>query len=214
MIGAYTTQMERVKRTYRSPARDAQAARTRDAIVEAAARLIRSGGLTSATMEAIAAEAGVAVQTVYAAFGSKPGILAALLERLELDADPDRFASDLRSANTAHDQVRAIAAYHRRLFQVGAEVIAASLGSVATDADLDRHVRSGHDRRRAGQAAVVRSWQHAGALRHGLGRGEAADVLWALTAPELYLLHTTISGWSAARYERWLAATIDRLVLR
>ena len=109
-------------------------------------------------MEAIAAEAGVAIQTVYAAFGSKPGILAALLERLERDADPDRLAADLRTANTVAEQVRAIAAYNRRFFQRGAEVIAASLGSVATDADLACHVRSGHDRRRAAQAALVRSW--------------------------------------------------------
>ncbi len=206
--------MERVKRIYRSPAREARAARTRDAIIEAAARLIRAGGLTSATMEAIAAEAGVAVQTVYAAFGSKPGILAALLERLERDADPDRLASELLAAGTPHDQVRAIAGYHRRLFQAGAEVIAASLGSIATDADLARHVRNGHDRRRAGQAAVVRSWERTGALRPGVGRREAADVLWALTGPELYLLQTTISAWSAARYERWLAATVERLLLK
>lgn len=205
--------MTTVKRPYRSPAREAQAARTRASIVDAAGRLLAAGGLSRATMEAIASEAGVAVQTVYAAFGSKPGILLALLERLETDADPERLARGLRTALTPRDQVRAIAGYHRRLFERGADVIAASVGSVATDPDIAAHVRTGHDRRRASLAAVIDGWRRDGRLRAGVGPGEATDITWALTSPELYLLHVRGSGWSPARYQRWLEAALAAYVL-
>ena len=69
------------------------------------------------------------------------------------------------------------------------------------------HVQAGHERRRAAQRDLVRHWHRAGALREGLGPAEAGDVLWALTSPELYLLHVRGSGWSPARYERWLDRT-------
>ncbi|MGA9343746.1 MAG: helix-turn-helix domain-containing protein, partial [Nocardioidaceae bacterium] len=78
--------MEQVKRSYRSPRREAQAARTREAIVEVTRRLLAAGGLSDVTMDAIAAEAGVSVQTVYATYGSKAAILSALLDRLEAEA--------------------------------------------------------------------------------------------------------------------------------
>lgn len=205
--------MTAVKRTYRSPIREARASRTRASIVEAAGHLIGTGGLAGTTVDAIAAEAGVSVQTVYATFGSKSGVLLALLDRLEVEADPARLARDLERATDPPAQARAIAGYHRRLFERGADVIAATVGSIATDPDIAEHVRTGHDRRRAGQRDLVRAWHRDGALREGVGATEALDIVWALTSPELYLLHVRGSGWSPARYERWVAATIGALVL-
>lgn len=205
--------MAQVKRSYRSPRREAQAARTREAIVEAARRLLGADGMRATTMDTIAAEAGVSVQTVYAAFGSKAAILIALLDRLEADADA---GEETRSgpAGSPHEQLTALVAFHRRLYERGADVIAVGLGSVATDPDLAAHVDTGHRRRRAGQVAVVNEWHRRGALRPGLSRREAADVLWALTSPDLYLLHVRGSGWAPSRYASWLRATLAGLLLR
>ncbi|HEX3974842.1 MAG TPA: hypothetical protein VHW96_01190 [Solirubrobacteraceae bacterium] len=44
-----------------------------------------------------------------------------------------------------------------------------------------------------------------GALRAGLSRAEARDVLWTLNSPELYQLLVVERGWSARRYGRWVA---------
>jgi AcrR family transcriptional regulator len=204
--------MDRVKRSYRSPRREAQAARTREAVVDAARRLLRAeAGRTGATMEAIAAEAGVSVQTVYATFGSKAAILIALLDRLE-EAAAAGGPLPGRGTDPA-SQVRSLVSFHRRLFEQGADVIAAGLGAVATDPDLAAHVDTGHRRRRAAQAGVVEDWHRRGALRAGLSRGEAADVLWALTSPDLYLLHVRGSGWTPARYARWLSRALHELLL-
>jgi hypothetical protein len=42
---------------------------------------------------------------------------------------------------------------------------------------------------------------------------EAAEVIWATNAPELYLLLVDQRGWPPERYERWLADTWVRLLL-
>src|SRR3954471_10829461 len=74
---------ERVKtRRYNSPRRREQAAATRREILEAAQRLFERDGYAATTMAAIAAEAGVALKTVYLAFESKSGGLRALWNML------------------------------------------------------------------------------------------------------------------------------------
>ena len=95
---------------------------------------------------------------MYATFGSKPGILRALLDRLEEEGDPTRLATDLQASAGPPEQARALAGYHRRLFERGVDVIAASVGSVAVDPDVADHVQAGHERRRAAQRDVVRGW--------------------------------------------------------
>src|SRR5947207_11189663 len=82
--------IERVKpkRAYNSPRRQEQAASTRSSILEAAQRLFEEQGYAATTMEAISAEAGVALKTVYVAFTTKSGLLRALCD-LRLKGDQD-----------------------------------------------------------------------------------------------------------------------------
>src|ERR671937_2765734 len=83
---------ERVKtRRYDSPRRREQAAATRREILEAAQRLFENQGYVATTMAAIAAEAGVALKTVYVAFETKSGLLRALWHLL-LRGDEDDVA--------------------------------------------------------------------------------------------------------------------------
>src|SRR6476659_7515316 len=65
-------------RRYESPRRREQAAATRRAILDAAQSLCERDGYVVTTMAAIAAEAGVALKTVYVAFETKSGVLRAL----------------------------------------------------------------------------------------------------------------------------------------
>src|ERR671925_1180856 len=70
---------DRVKtRRYESPRRREQAAATRLEILDAAQRLFERDGYTATTMAAIAAEARVALKTVYVAYDTKSGVLRAL----------------------------------------------------------------------------------------------------------------------------------------
>jgi hypothetical protein len=46
-----------------------------------------------------------------------------------------------------------------------------------------------------------------------VGLEEAADIIWATNAPELYQLLTVHRGWSPERYEHFLADTWRRVLL-
>src|SRR3977135_2319662 len=78
-------------RRYDSPRRREQAAATRQQILDTAQRLLERHGYASTTMEAIAAEAGVALKTVYVAFATKSGLLRALWDLL-LKGDQEEAA--------------------------------------------------------------------------------------------------------------------------
>src|SRR5947207_15492572 len=77
------------RRGYDSPRRREQAAETRRKILDAAERLFSQHGYAAVAMPAIAAQAGVALKTVYLAFGTKAGVLHGLWDvRLGGDDQP------------------------------------------------------------------------------------------------------------------------------
>src|SRR5262249_56974623 len=62
------------------PPRARQAAETRRTVVGAAGHLFGERGWAGTTLAAVAAEAGTVVETIYAGFGSKAGLLIAALD--------------------------------------------------------------------------------------------------------------------------------------
>lgn len=203
--------MTSVKRSYRSPRREAQARRTRLRIVDAARRRWVEHGFAATTMEAIASEAEVAVQTVYSAFGSKGGILTALLGQLEERAGGETLMSQLRASSSPREQLDLVAAFNRRLFEGGADILAIAIGSRAVDPEVAAWAAEGDRRRRVGQAGLVAGWHRAGALAPEIGLAEARSTLYALTSPEVYLVLLG-TGWTPGRYERWLRRTLGTLL--
>jgi AcrR family transcriptional regulator len=202
---------ERVKRRYDSPRRREQAAATRAQILAAAERLFLRDGYAATTMAAIAAEARVALKTVYVAFETKSGLLRALwnsrlrggrddvpmgehpmyVEVLE-EPDPERQLR-LNARNSRLGKLR-IAAL--------ADVIRGGAPSDPDIAELwDRINREYH----ANQAAIVRSLHAKRALKPGLDVERATDVLWTLNHPSTWQLLVAARGWTPEDYERWSA---------
>ncbi|HEY6013057.1 MAG TPA: helix-turn-helix domain-containing protein, partial [Candidatus Limnocylindrales bacterium] len=92
-------------RDVKSPAgslRAERAAVTRRRILEAARRRFADAGYGATTLREIAVAAGVAVQTVYAVFGSKASILRALRESVV----DDPAAAEAYGAAIASTDVR------------------------------------------------------------------------------------------------------------
>ena len=77
------------RRRYTSAARKAQAAATRRSILDAAHALFVADGYAATTIQAIADDAGVAVQTVYAVFGNKRRLDQVIEAAIVGDDDPD-----------------------------------------------------------------------------------------------------------------------------
>ncbi len=67
-------------RKYDAPRRAEQAARTRRVILAAARDLFATRGYTATTIAAIAQQAGVAVDTIYATIGRKPALMREVVE--------------------------------------------------------------------------------------------------------------------------------------
>ena len=200
-----------VKRRYRSEVRAVRATATRDAITAAARRLFASRGYAATSIETIAKEAGVAVQTVYAVFGSKRTLLESLLDALDDQAGLEALGKALANARPV-EQASAVARFLTRLFTRGADVIAAARGAGAGDPALQALTRKGLARHHQGMTRLAQGWARAGALRPDLSARDATAILEAITSYEVFH-HLRAAGWTLKHYEQWLGATIAALVL-
>lgn len=209
------------RRPYRSPRRDAQSRATRAAILDAARHLFTSRGYASTTREAIAREAGVAVQTVGAVFGTKRALLDALVAEAERgDGDgsspPPALRSwlhDLREQGDAAGLLRHHAASSRAVSERTAALMEVVRRAAAADAEIAEVWDSLQRRRHRGQVTVVELLEALGTLRSGLTRAEAADLLWTLTDDALYHSLVVERGWPAERFDAWLGDAMCSLLL-
>jgi AcrR family transcriptional regulator len=200
-------------RTIKSSYRKLQAQATRDRIATAARTLFARQGYVLTTIEAIAREAGVAVPTVYASFGSKRAILLELLEAMEAEGGVQLLQQRINAA--PHDPVRQIhewVSFSRRFFERGIDVLQIARAAGTADPDIRALERQGDQRRRQGARARVRQWAQLGALRAGLGEKEAVDLVWALLGPDIFRLLVVECRWSGAGYERWLTGQLAALL--
>src|SRR5581483_8225802 len=95
--------------------RERQAAETRELILEAARRLFARQGFDATSMAQVAAEAGVAVPTVYAGVGAKPRLLELLSDRIDEDGDVEGLAARVRAARKPREVLRLQIETSRRL---------------------------------------------------------------------------------------------------
>jgi AcrR family transcriptional regulator len=191
---------------------DGRAARsraTRARIATAAARLFVENGYAATSITTIAAEAGVAAQTVYNAFANKPAILSAALD-LAIAGDDAPVATlerawvrDALAAPDAVDQVcRQVDGAAEILARVS-PLLEVVRGAAPTDPDLAAAWRANIAQRRTVQSVFVDALAAKGALRPGLTADDAADVTLALLSPETYTLLTVERGWSRDRWRAW-----------
>ena len=197
-------------RRYESPRRREQAAATRRDILGAAQRLFENQGYAATTMAAIAAEAGVALKTVYVAFEAKSGLLRALWHLLLRGDEGDApvwerdWYRELVQEPDPERQLRLNARNSRR----AKGRIAALIEVIRTAAPAEPEIEALWKRIESdfheNQGRVAKSLRKKGALRSGLGVGRATDILWALNHPDVYQLLVGRRGWTPAQYEKWL----------
>ena len=208
------------RRAYNSSRRREQAAETRREILEAAQRLFERQGYAATTMAAVAAEAGVALKTVYVGFETKSGVLRALwnlLLRGDEESIPVADRQMYREVLEERDPERRLRLNARNSragkLRVGAiaEVIrSAAPGDPEIEALWDRIETEYH----ANQRAIVEGLAEKKALRAGLDVDRAADILWTLNHPTLWQLLVRQRGWTPEQYEQWCADTACSQLLR
>lgn len=197
---------------YRSPLRDAGAEETRRKIRVAARRLFEQVGFTHTTIKQIAESAGVSVPTVYATYESKGGLVVALLEDLEADVDMGSRGAEMLAEPDARRSLRIFVAANRALFETGHAVLRAAIEAIGLPA-VAALASEGDANRRRGADLLAQRAEHQGVLADDIEPVQAAETIWMLTGPQLYLLATETLGWSADDYEQSTLTTIERAIL-
>lgn len=211
---------ERVKpRGYRSPRRREQAAQTRGAILDAARALLVERGYARTTMAAIAEQAGVSVETVYAAVGAKPALVRLLIETAisgidqPVDADERDYVRAVRAEPDARAKLAVYAAAMRRIQPRMAPLFRMLQAAAPAHPELAALWREISERRAANMRLFAAELAATGQLRGDLTVEEVADIVWTMNSSEYYLLLVIERGWDLDRFERWLAEAWQRLLL-
>lgn len=201
-------------RRYDSPRRRAQAEATRRAILEAARRLFERDGYAATSVPAIAAEADVALKTVYVAFSTKHGLLRAVWEARfggDEEAVPVFQRAWYRAVAAEPDaerKLRLVAAQSRRVKTASGALLEAIRDGSSADPEVARLWDDIEAKLLGVQRSVVEQLSDGGALAPALTVAEATDVLWAINHPTLWHLVVRKRGWTSERYERWLGDTL------
>jgi AcrR family transcriptional regulator len=201
------------RRPYNSPTREAQADATKRAILKAARSVFSESGYAVATIEAVALAARVSVPTVYAVFGSKPGLLSALVADAGSDSGIRRLVGRAMSEREPRRRMAAIAKVVRTIMQEEGSLLKVLRDAGTGRPELEAARRQGHLQQREALTGALRLLTETGSLRAGITFEEAVATLCELASPESYSLLVDEFGWAAARWERWLTDSAVRLFI-
>lgn len=194
-------------------------AETRRRLLRAAGDEFAERGYHAATVSRIAERAGVTVQTLYLAWGSKRELLRAHMDAALSDTPGSAYADVLpgiiEGAMADADARTAVARIARLHCEIASR---AALGwrlyrdAAASDAEIAADWQGLQQLRRTTFSELVRRIP-AGSLREGMSAGDAADTAWAVASPETYELLVRSAEYTIDEYERWIADTLAAALL-
>jgi AcrR family transcriptional regulator len=190
-------------------------------VAEVAARLFVQHGYTGTSMQAIADAAGVHVQTIYLAFGTKTAVLAEAAAVLVAGDEEDaatppeqrRWVRELFAEPDPHLQ---LALYARHMTTVAGRfqpLRTVIRGAALSDPELAAFWVQIEQGRWDGPAHIAPVLAASKALRPDLSAEQAADIIFGLTTTDIYESLVQHRGWSPQRYERWLSELLCTAVL-
>jgi AcrR family transcriptional regulator len=191
---------------------------TQRVIVEAASRLFLEHGYHATSIGRIASEAGVAVQTIYNAVGSKRDVLSRVLDFAAAgERSPEPVPQFMREQAESEPDPRRIIAqlveFWRGALPRTAPVFRVIREAAAADpeiATLER-ARTAQRLRNYQQAAQVLADRDA--LRPGMTIDGAAAAIFAIGHPETYRALVLEGEWDDDAWANWLQATLEAALL-
>jgi AcrR family transcriptional regulator len=203
-------------RPYDASSRRESAARNRAAVLAACRELLFRDGYHRMTVRSVAEQAGVSPETIYKAFGGKPGLMKALWDvTLAGDDQPVAIADrpQMHEVRSAADPAEKLRRWAR--FVTGANQRLAPLHGLLAQAgpEVTQMLATTQQERLTGVRALVTHLADSGLLAAGRDQETAADACWALTGPRLFLDLTTDRGWQPDQYEDWLTRMLTANLL-
>jgi len=197
-----------------------RARQTRRRMLDRARELFVTEGYAATTMERIADEAGVAVQTLYYTFRTKGQLLREVIEVTaagEEGAAPVAQRAWTQEMLTAPSGQRVLALgveHGTDIFERAAPLWSAVAAAAAADPDVEGYWRGVAANRRAGQARMVARLTELGALRDGLDLDRATDLVVVLFGHDVFRSLVVEAGWSVPAYKAWLFPTLVQQLLQ
>ena len=186
--------------------RQRQAQETKDRVVAAARLLMAREGWAATTIEAIATEAGVAPQTIYAAFGNKRALLTGMRDvMLRGSQIPELMARAAEESDAARRR-ELWAQLIRQQMETSYDVISIHRQAASADPKVAVEYRKVLDNRARAFGEFIHGLR--ADLAPGLDERAATDILWCFSNEEIYRELVQERGWSVDRYERWLTGTL------
>ena len=207
-------------RRYTAPGRGEQARATRRRIVDAAYRLFLARGYPSTTVENIAVDAGVAVQTVYFHFGNKATVLKEVMDVAAAGDDEPvpllerPWAEAIRNESDPHRALAAWVRSSRAIYERVAPLLGVVRDAAGTDAEMAAQWTTNQHQRLTAHRHVADVLANKGGLRPSLSIEEVGDILFALLSPEVYVLFTNERGWTPTAWERWANSNLADTLLK
>ena len=187
--------------------------RTRAEILDAAWALIAERG-ASVSIGEVAAAAGITRQSVYVHFGSRGGLLLALVRRTDERAGiMEKFDKALAIAEPRERFRACLAAWFDfvpHIYPVASDLIRLRATDEEAAAAWDDRM---NDLRQAFRQ-LIRGLDKTGELAESWSVARAADFLWAGSSVESWGLLTRDCGWSAGHAAKTITASLERALLR
>jgi AcrR family transcriptional regulator len=189
---------------------------TRQRVLAAAQRLFEQKGYTATTIDDIAAEAGVAIQSVYKAGNSKAELLQRVVEVVVAGDDEQVLLTDrptfaaIADEPDAARQIAMIAALVASTQERSARVQVALREAAAVDATVAENLANELQRRHETIRTVIGMVAED---RLRVSHDDATDTVWAIGSTEVFLLLRTRRGWDETQFVAWLTGTLSRQLL-
>jgi AcrR family transcriptional regulator len=187
---------------------------TRQAILRAARVLFAERGFARSSVKAIAERAGVAIQTIYATFGSKAGVAMALVDLVDQEAGVLELAQQLAQLDDPRALVRTYARLRRQIRERSGDLIRTLRQGAALEPEMAEVWGEGMRRRHAGLERMTARLDAQQALKEGLSPARAAAVAAALVTDDACDVLVEQRGWTFDEYEAWLGDTLATLLLK
>ena len=178
------------RRRYDSTRRQAQAAQTRQDILAAAHKLFLERGYAGTTLTSIAQAAGVVVETIYRAYGSKAELFKAVVRaavagsaaRATMPAEQRPAIQAVIAEPDPHRQFELYAATQPGIHARAGPLLRVLIGAAAADPELAELWSQIEEERLNGLGRFAQLLADRGVLRPELSVEEARDLLWTLNA--------------------------------
>lgn len=186
---------------------------TRTQILDAAARLFARLGV-AVRLEDVAEEAGVSRQTVYLHFGSRTGLLVAMVQHIDATGPLPGLIERVFDAPTAPEALDAVVDLHAEYYPMIYAIAAVFLAGKYEDEALRAAWAERMDSRRNLYHTVVERLESEGFLAPTWeGVEVATDLLWALTSWQLWEQLVIDRKWSKEEYLRHLRSMLRHLLV-